>query len=132
MESSLVPIDPALLALIHGQFGRDGGLVPFSREITLVECSIAGTSYRPVKAIEPMLLPGALLVLQREPNNPHDELAIKVLAESGDHIGYIPRAKNEALARLMDAGKLIFARFVAKQWQGDWLEIEVQVVLRDI
>lgn len=131
MESSLVPIDPALLALIHGSFGRDGGLMPFAREIMLVECSIAGTSHRPVKDIEPTLAPGAFLVLKREPQNPHDALAIMILTEAGEHLGYVPRAKNEALARLMDAGKLLFARLEAKSWQGDWLNVEVHIFLRD-
>lgn len=131
MENSLVPIDPALLALIHGSFGKDGGLLPFAREIMLVECPIAGTSHRPVKEIEPTLAPGAFLVLKREPQNPHDALAIMILTEAGEHLGYVPRAKNEALARLMDAGKLLFARLETKAWQGDWLKVEVHIYLRD-
>ena len=35
-----------------------------------------------------------------------------------------PRAKNEALARLMDAGKLLFGRLEDKEWQGEWLKID--------
>lgn len=131
MENSLVPIDPALLALIHGSFGKDGSLMPFAREIMLVECQIAGTSHRDVKSIEPTLLPGALLVLRREPANPHDPLAIMIFNEAGTHLGYVPRAKNEALARLMDAGKLLFARLESKEWQGEWLRAEARVFLRD-
>lgn len=130
-ENSLVLIDPALLALMHGSFGKDGALLPFAKEIMLVECQIAGTSHRDVKAIEPTLAPGALLPLKREPANPHDALAIMILNESGHQLGYVPRAKNEALARLMDAGKLLFARLESKAWQGDWLRAEVRVFLRD-
>ena len=104
MEKYLVPIDPALLALIHGSFGKDGALMPFAREIMLVEAHIAGTSHRELQDVEPTLFPGALLVLKREPANPHDPLAIMIFAEAGHHLGYVPRAKNEALARLMDAG----------------------------
>lgn len=131
MEKSLVPIDPALLALIHGAFGKDGALMPFAREIMLVECQIAGTSHRDVKSFEPSLAPGALLVLKREPSNPHDALAIMIFNEAGHHLGYVPRAKNEALARLMDAGKLLFAKLESKAWQADWLRVEVRVYLRD-
>ena len=131
MEKSLVPIDPALLALIHGAFGKDGALMPFAREIMLVECQIAGTSHRDVKSFEPSLSPGALLVLKREPSNPHDALAIMIFNEAGHHLGYVPRAKNEALARLMDAGKLLFAKLESKAWQADWLRVEVRVYLRD-
>jgi hypothetical protein len=131
MEKSLVSIDPALLALIHGSFAKDGGLMPFAREIMLVECAVAGTSHRPVKEMEAALGPGVLLVLKREPDNPHDALAIMIVTEVGEHLGYVPRAKNEALARLMDAGKLLFARIESKQWQGEWLKVEVQILLRD-
>lgn len=130
-QSSLVPIDPALLALIRGSFGQDGGLMPFAREIMLIECHIAGTSHRDIAAIEPSLLPGALLPMKREPGNPHDPLAIMIFGEAGHHLGYIPRAKNEALARLMDAGKLLFARLESKSWVGDWLRVESRVFMRD-
>lgn len=116
---------------MHGSFGKDGALMPFVREIMLVECQIAGTSHRALKDIEPTLDPGALLVLKREMANPHDALAIMIFAESGENLGYVPRAKNEALARLMDAGKLLFAKLEAKTWQGDWLKAEIRIYLRD-
>jgi len=132
MEKHLVPIDPALLALMHGSFGKDGALMPFAREIMLVEAQIAGTSHRELKDTEPALVSGALLVLKRESANPHDPLAIMIFTEAGEHLGYVPRAKNEALARLMDAGKLLFARLESKAWQGDWLKVEVRIYLRDL
>ena len=131
MDRSLAIIDPALLALMHGSFGQDGALLPFAREIMLVECQIAGTSHRDIKAIEPALTPGTLLVLRREPENAHDALAIMIFNEAGAHLGYVPRAKNEALARLMDAGKLLFAKLEAKSWQSEWLRAEVRIYLRD-
>jgi hypothetical protein len=98
----------------------------------LVECHIAGTSHHEIKEIEPALVAGSLLVLKREPANPHDALAIMIFSEAGDRLGYVPRAKNEALARLMDAGKLLFARLETKAWQGEWLKVEVRIYLRDI
>ncbi|MBK9138433.1 MAG: HIRAN domain-containing protein [Verrucomicrobia bacterium] len=131
MDHSLATIDPALLALMHGAFGQDGALLPFAREIMLIECHIAGTSHRDVKSVEPGLKPGAFLVLKREPDNPHDSLAIMIFDEAGHHLGYVPRAKNEALARLMDAGKLLFGRLEAKAWVGDWLKVEARIYLRD-
>lgn len=131
MEQSLAKIDPAMLALMRGSFGQNGALQPFAREIMLIECHVAGTSHRDVKAIEPQLLPGALLPIKREPGNPHDPLAIMIFDEAGHHLGYIPRAKNEALARLMDAGKLLFGKLEFKAWQGDWLRVEARIFLRD-
>ena len=129
---SLVPIDPALLGLIHGSFGVGGVLMPFAREIMLVECPIAGTSHRDVKAADGDIQQGTVLVLKREPGNPHDALAIMIFTEKGHHLGYVPRAKNEALARLMDAGKLLFGKVESKQWLGDWLKVELRVYLRDL
>jgi hypothetical protein len=132
MAPGLVPIDPALVALIHGSFGQDGGLMPFAREIMLIECPIAGTSHRDLTGLEASLTPGTFLPLQREPDNPHDALAIRIHTESGRHLGYIPRAKNEAAARLMDAGKLLFARLESQRWHGDYLEASIRVYLRDL
>jgi hypothetical protein len=132
MDSSLAKIDPALLALMHGAFGKDGALMPFAREIMLIECHIAGTTHRDVKAVEPALTPGVFLALRREPENPHDPLAIMILDPAGHHLGYVPRAKNEALARLMDAGKLLFGRLDSKEWVGDWLKVQARIFLRDL
>lgn len=84
----------------------------------LIECHIAGTGYRDLKEVEPALIPGSFLPLKREPQNPHDPLAIMIFDEAGHHLGYVPRAKNEALARLMDAGKLLFSRLESKQEKG--------------
>lgn len=131
MQEDLVPIDPAMLALIHGSFDKGGALKPFAREIMLIECRIAGTSYYNVKDIEHNLKQGDSLPLMREPNNSFDPLAIKIMDESGHHLGYVPRVKNEALARLMDAGKLLFGKIENKQWQGDWLQIEARIYMRD-
>lgn len=130
-EHGLVKIDPAILLLMRDSFRKDGGLQPFVREIMLIECHIAGTAYHDAKTVEPHLLPGMMLPLEREPQNPHDELAIVILTETGHRLGYVPRAKNEALARLMDAGKLLFGKIESKEWQGDWLKISIRIYMRD-
>ena len=98
----------------------------------VLECHVAGTSHSSVHAFEADLSPGDRLRLQREPDNPHDSLAVLIFDERGNKLGYIPRAKNEVLARLMDAGKLLFARIEAKEWLGEWLKISARVYLRDI
>lgn len=126
-----MPIDPALLGLIHGSFNAGGALEPFAREIMLIECHIAGTGYRDVKSIEPELQPGMLLPLKREIENAIDPLAVMICDEAGHHLGYVPRAKNEAVARLMDAGKLLFGRMESKSWRDNWLQIEIRIFMRD-
>jgi hypothetical protein len=131
MSSNLSSIDPALLALMHGSFGKDGSLSPFATEVYLLKCAIAGTSQQPVKEIEPQLVPGALLPFLREPANRFDALAIRIHDEAGHTLGWVPKEKNEVLARLMDAGKLLFGRLEAKSWVGGWLKLDVRVFLRD-
>lgn len=131
MPGPIVPLDPRLLALLSG--GVDApGLVPFGREIMLVECHVAGTQYRDLGEAIATVDAGASLALVREPDNTHDALAIKVVTAGGLFLGYVPRAKNEALARLLDAGKQVFGKLVQKQRVGDWWKIEVQLWMRDL
>ena len=132
MATDLSSIDPALLALMHGSFGTDGALKPFAKEIFLLECRVAGTSHQPVKEIEPGLKPGGLLPFLREPANTFDTLAIRIHDEAGHTLGWVPKEKNEVLARLMDAGKLLFGRLERKSWVGGWLKLEIRVFLRDL
>ena len=120
--------DAALLAHLAG----GGGVpMPFGRDILLLHCHVAGTGYRDLDNIEPELAPGEELVLRREPDNAHDALAIRVQRSDGTLLGYVPRQNNEVLARLMDAGKLLVARLTAKDWEDDWLRLDVEVLLRE-
>ena|SRR5436305_371218 len=105
---------------------------PFAREIVLLECHVAGTAYRDINAVELTLCTGDELTLRREPGNEHDKLAIQILTASGVHLGYVPRAKNETPARLMDAGKFLFAKLREKSLENRWLKIDVQIVMREL
>ena len=131
MSDTLVPIDPTLLTIIKGLAG--GGLpLPYVQEIMLLDCHVAGTTHvAAIDKIEPLLLVGDALVFHREPDNPHDQLAILILDERGNKLGYVPQAKNEVLARLMDAGKLIYGKVVYKELKDGWLRIGVRVLMRD-
>ena len=129
----LTAVEQHHLARLHAHLGSGGALVsPFAKEIFLIETHVAGTSHVPIREIEPGLLNGSTLVLRREPGNSHDPLAILILAESGQKIGYVPRDRNEILARLLDAGKFIFARLESKEWHDNWLRITARVFLRDV
>ena len=129
--SDLAVIDPNLLAIIQSSFTTDGLPMPFVQEIFLIECKVAGTSYLNLTEIEPHLLIDEILLTLREPENKFDEFAILILTQKGKKLGYIPRDKNEILARLMDAGKLILAKIVDKKWVGNWLNITMSVFMRD-
>jgi len=133
MAGDLIVIDPNILALLGNSFGGNGLPLPFVQEIFLMECHIAGTMYRDnLFELEADLQKGAALVFKREPTNPHDALAIMILDIKGRMLGYIPKAKNEVIARLMDAGKLIFGKLEDKELVGDWLKIQVRVYMRDM
>jgi hypothetical protein len=135
--TKLVSIDPALLGLVHGQFGAGGALQPFVRDIPLLETYVAGTSYRCLDAVLPTLALGSRLVLEREPDNPHDARAIRIRSEAHVDLGYVPRAKNEVLASLLDAGKLLFGRLDQKLQHDQRKyctakhELRVTIFLRD-
>lgn len=132
MANELAKADDLTLALIHGAFDGSGLPLPFTREIFLIETHIAGTTHVPAKDLEAGLAVDAPLVFRREPDNAHDKLAIRIHNTAGNKLGYVPRENNEILARLMDAGKFVFGKLVAKAWHGNWLRVTIRVFLRDL
>ena len=79
---------------------------PFSQRIFLMNTFVAGVTHvRGIKKLAKALRKHEEILLVREPKNEYDELAILVKNKEGKKLGYIPRQKNEAIARLMDAGK---------------------------
>ena len=130
--TDLVP-QPDTAALALAARAAEGALaLPYQHEVFLLACHVAGTGYRDLAEVEPDLAPGEALTLRREPANPHDALAIRVQRADGTLLGYLPRPRNEVLARLLDAGKLLTARLAAKEWQDSWLRLEIEVVLREV
>ena len=133
MSKDIVAINPRIIRLLTSSFGKDGLPLPYVKEIFLMECHIAGTSYREnIKELAKELQEKDLLVFKRESNNQYDELAILIFDTKGQKLGYVPRDRNEVIARLMDAGKLIFGKLERKQWQNDWLKADIRVYMRDM
>jgi hypothetical protein len=54
--------------------------------------------------------PNELLLLKRDPENPVDENAIKLVKPNGKQLGYIPSKNAETLAPQMDNGTKFFAQ----------------------
>jgi hypothetical protein len=133
LSNEIVPFDADFLGLIHGSFGQDGLPLPFVREIFLLETHVAGTSFvDQIKTIDKDLGPREFVILKREPGNRYDDLAILILDPQGRKLGYVPKSRNEVLARLMDAGKLIFGRVESKKWQGSsYLLVTIRIYMRD-
>jgi hypothetical protein len=103
-------------------------------DIPLIETFVAGTRYYEAAAAIGSLQPGTPLVLRRQPQNPHDDLAIEVFAPNGFKLGYVPRSHNAALAALADAGKRLASEvtsvdsFEPDEWAP---HIGIVVSLRD-
>ena len=131
MSQAIVKIDPKYLEFVRTSLDEKGLPKPFVREVELLNCNIAGTTFLDLDEIEPGLREHQLLMLKREPKNKNDDKAILILTEDGQKLGYVPKKKNEVLANLMDAGKLLFGRLDNKTWVDTWLKLDVQVFLRD-
>lgn len=105
---------------------------PFSRQIYLISASIAGLYFSDnINELLDKLKIGDKLKFIREPDNEYDELAILVKDEDNNKLGYVPREKNPILARLMDAGKLIYGTVKSIANYDDYLEVEMEIYLED-
>ena len=131
MSQTIVKIDPKYLEFVRISLDEEGLPKPFVREVELLNCNIAGTTFVDLDEIEPELKKHQLLMLIREPKNENDDKAILILTEDGQKLGYVPKKNNEVLSNLMDAGKLLFGRLNEKTWVDMWLKLDVQVFLRD-
>jgi hypothetical protein len=105
---------------------------PFEEAIYLVDVHIAGTTH--IEGIEELvanLSVGDKLTFQRDKENLYDELAIKVMDQDGNRLGFIPCDNNEILARLMDGGKLLYGEITKKELLNRWHKINMRVFLSD-
>lgn len=131
MANELATIDTGNWLAVKGAAG--GVALPFQQDVFLLECHVAGTLY-----VDDLLVKtekvdaGDGVTLTREPANPHDTLAIAVVTEENERIGWVPRKHNPVLARLMDAGKCLVATVASKQLEGHWLNIRIKITLKDI
>lgn len=126
-NQSLIKINSSLLAALS-KGGISINVMP--KDILVLECLVAGTSFRKLKEVESLLQTEVKLKMKREVGNKFDEFAVALYFEN-EKIGYIPRDKNEVIARLLDSGKSFFAGIKAKEWEGNWLKIEVKIYLKD-
>lgn len=72
---------------------------------------------------------GDTLVLEREARNPYDSQAIRLLWRRV-MIGFVPRQKNEVLARLLDHKRQLSAKIVELHPEADpWKRVRVGIEL---
>ena len=121
-----------IVSLFHDRDGNIAIPKPFEREIFLFDTHVAGTSHiEGIDELEPHLDVGDRLEFYREPENPHDNMAITIKTAAGDKVGYVPKADNVVFSRLMDAGKLLFARVESKKILNGWLRIKIKIYLHE-
>ena len=118
-----------LLQTLHADLNTPA---PYSADLLLLRTEVAGTSHVVgIEELEPFLRPGDRLELIRVPSNPSDPNAIKIFTRDRVKLGYVPRKDNQILARLMDAGKLLYAVIAEKAWQSAWLRVTVEIFMTE-
>ena len=131
--NDLIRIDETNIISIlkSGKSGLDLGK-PFSRQIYLISASIAGSYYvdNIYDLLEEMKI-GTKLRFIREPDNQYDEMAIIVKDHNNNKLGYVPRKENPILARLMDAGKLIYGTVKTINNDVHYINVEMEIFMDD-
>ena len=121
-----------IVGLIHRKNGELDIPKPFQRDIFLFDTYVAGTPHVDgIEELEPGLNVGDRLDFFREPDNPYDPMAIAVKNTDGVKIGYVPKAHNAVVSRVMDAGKLLFGKLTEKEKRGSWLRIKMEIYLNE-
>lgn len=127
MNTGIVKLSPELLALIGT--GTTNSLAPFTREIFLLDITVAGTTHcDKIYDVEPELTPSTVLRMIRQPENKHDKLAIGIYYKDL-RIGYVPQRLNTVISRLMDAGKEFFCRIENVKDVGAWVRIDAKIYM---
>lgn len=117
-----------LLGFIAGFGARAVAERPAPRAQVLVQdAPLAGFQFHAGRRLWPELRVGDALVLVREPDNPHDPLAVRV-DWRGHKLGYVPRRENADIARFLDRGVPLEARIsrlaeVRDPWQRIRFEV---------
>lgn len=95
--------------------------------IELLECAIAGFQFHAGERLWPDLAVGQSVELMREPANPYDANAIAVHWH-GEHIGYVPKLANRALARRLDQQLPTVAAIASLQRHYDpWQRVNIHI-----
>ena len=102
-----------------------------SGRIVLGAQPLAGFQHYAGKRVWDELNVGDALMLIREPDNAYDVNAIRV-EWHGEKLGYVPRAGNDTIAKLMDKGSKVSGRIVhLKSGRSHWQRILFEVLLEE-
>ena len=97
--------------------------------ILLQDSPVAGFQYHAGKQWWPHMRVGDTLILNREPDNSHDAMAVRIEWQ-GHKIGYVPRRDNADAARFMDSGQVLVAR-ISRLAEGrdPWSRIRFEILI---
>ncbi|WP_303783542.1 HIRAN domain-containing protein [Azovibrio restrictus] len=96
----------------------------------LVQSSpLAGSQFHALKHLRADLQVGDRLELVREPDNPHDPMAVRV-EWRGHKLGYVPRRENRTVAAALDRGEPLSARISRLRDDPDpWKRLEFEILM---
>jgi HIRAN domain len=118
---------PRLAAILALLMALAGPACAADARIIVQQSPLAGFQYYEGRDLWSMMRVGDTLQLTREPQNPHDANAVRVLWRN-EMLGYIPRRENSDVARQMDRGAAVKARIVRlKEARNPWQRIEFEV-----
>lgn len=81
---------------------------PFAKDILLTEFMVVGNTFG--LTVDPVTVAeGVKLKLFRDTRNKYDKNSIVIKDCEENRIGFVPMNKNEILARLLEAGKEVYA-----------------------
>lgn len=117
-----------LFAVLGAGVAADTPAQP-QRRILIQVSPLAGFQYHAGGDVRALLAVGQPLSLARDPDNAHDERAVRV-DWRGQKFGYLPRMENTAVAQMLDRGELLDARITALQASPDpWERLTCAVEL---
>lgn len=100
-----------------------------SRPVLIQVSPLAGFQYHHGEALWDQLREGDSLALTREPENPHDQRAVR-LDWHNWKLGYIPRIQNTAVAQMLDRGDTLQARITKlRKVSGAWDRVAFEIRL---
>lgn len=119
-----------LLGLLAG-LGLLGHKTAATKHIMMNTFSIAGFQFHQGIHHLDLLRLGQFLRLAAEPENPHDEFAVKIITQDGLDLGYVPRTDNKAISRLLIGGMPLRAQISGIQADAvSWQQVQVEVLMQ--
>ncbi len=109
------------------KLGNGGDKPKLVKPCELDKFHVAGFRYYDGPKLLHAMKVGDALSLEREPTNPHDEQAVKITRQ-GKQIGYVPRACNLPVAKLLDQGATLSCEICAiNPHAAPWQQVVVRV-----